>query len=45
MPLLSPGDKVGFAPVSLREYDTLLARAADGQRIVTPSDDIRDVAA
>ena len=25
-PLLQPGDKVGFAPVSLREYEDLLAR-------------------
>jgi KipI family sensor histidine kinase inhibitor len=27
--LLSPGDKVTFAPVSLREYEDMLARAAD----------------
>lgn len=27
--LLSPGDKVTFAPVSLREYEWLVARAAD----------------
>ena len=45
MPLLQPGDKVGFAPVSLREYEDLLARAAEGQLVVTPSDDIRDAAA
>jgi KipI family sensor histidine kinase inhibitor len=45
MPLLQPGDKVGFAPVSLREYEDLRARAAEGRLIVTPSDDIRDVAA
>jgi inhibitor of KinA len=44
-PLLQPGDKVGFAPVSLREYEDLLARAVDGQRVVTPSDHIRDAAA
>ena len=31
MPLLQPGDKVGFAPVSLREYEDLLAKAADGR--------------
>ena len=45
MPLLQPGDKVGFAPVSLREYEDLLARAAAGQPIVTPSEDIKDAAA
>ena len=45
MPLLRPGDKVSFAPVSLREYDDLLARAANGQLSVTPSDDIKDAAA
>jgi KipI family sensor histidine kinase inhibitor len=44
-PLLAPGDKVGFAPVSLREYEDLLARAADGRLVVTPVDDIRDAAA
>ncbi len=45
MPLLQPGDKVGFAPVSLREYEDLLARAAEGQSVVTPAGDIRDAAA
>ena len=44
-PLLQPGDKVGLAPVSLREYEDLLAKAADGQLIMTPSDGIRDAAA
>jgi inhibitor of KinA len=28
--LLAPGDKVTFAPVSLREYEDLLAKAAEG---------------
>jgi KipI family sensor histidine kinase inhibitor len=45
MPLLQPGDKVGFAPVSLREYEELVARAADGQLNLKPCDDIRDAAA
>lgn len=45
MPLLQPGDKVEFAPVSLREYEDLLARAAEGQSVVTPAGDIRDAAA
>jgi KipI family sensor histidine kinase inhibitor len=44
-PLLRPGDTVGFAPVSLREYDDLRARAAAGSLVVTPSDAIRDAAA
>ena len=44
-PLLAPGDKVGFAPVSLREYENLLAKAADGRLTVAPCDDVRDAAA
>jgi inhibitor of KinA len=44
-PLLAPGDTVGFTPVSLREYEDLLARAAAGSLAVTPSNDIRDAAA
>lgn len=45
MPLLAPGDKVGILPVSLREYEGLLAKAADGQLTVAPCGDIRDAAA
>ena len=45
MPLLQPGDKVGFAPVSLREYEGLLASAAGGKLVVTPCDGTRDAAA
>ena len=45
MPLLQPGDKVGFAPVSLREYEDLRARAANGRLVVTPCDDSRGAAA
>jgi allophanate hydrolase subunit 1 len=44
-PLLAPGDKVGFSPVSLREYEHLLAEAANGESIVTPGDDVREAAA
>lgn len=45
MPLLQPGDKVGFAPVSLREYEDLLAKAADDQLLLTPSGETREAAA
>jgi KipI family sensor histidine kinase inhibitor len=44
-PMLQPGDKVSFAPVSLREYEDLLARAADGKPVVTPTENVRDAAA
>lgn len=43
--MLQPGDKVGFAPVSLREYEALLAKAAEGRLAMTPADDTRDAAA
>ena len=36
--LLAPGDKVTFAPVSLREYESLLAKAAEGALKIMPSD-------
>jgi inhibitor of KinA len=36
--LLAPGDKVTFAPVSLREYESLSAKAAEGALRITPSD-------
>ena len=36
--LLAPGDKVTFAPVSLREYERLLAKAADGALEIMPND-------
>jgi inhibitor of KinA len=44
-PLLAPGDTVGFTPVSLREYEGLLARAAGGELVMTPSGNIKDAAA
>jgi allophanate hydrolase subunit 1 len=34
--LLAPGDKVIFAPVSLREYERLAALAASGDLEVAP---------
>ncbi len=36
--LLAPGDKVTFAPVSLREYERLAAQVAEGRLRVVPSD-------
>jgi inhibitor of KinA len=36
--LLAPGDKVTFAPVSLREYEELSAKAAAGTLKITPVD-------
>jgi inhibitor of KinA len=35
--LLAPGDKVAFAPVSLREYERLSAQAAAGELRIAPS--------
>jgi len=35
--LLAPGDQVAFAPVSVREYEDLLAKAADGTLRIRPS--------
>ena len=34
--LVDPGDKVSFVPVSLREYESLSARAAAGALTITP---------
>jgi len=34
--LLAPGDKVSFTPVSVREYEALLAKAADGALQIKP---------
>ena len=45
VPLLQPGDAVAFAPVSLREYDELMAQAADGRLTVMPIGNARDAAA
>jgi KipI family sensor histidine kinase inhibitor len=44
-PLLAPGDKVTFAPVSLREYEHLAARAAEGVLKIVPADEMVGAAA
>jgi KipI family sensor histidine kinase inhibitor len=43
--LLAPGDRVIFAPISLREYEDLHAKAAAGKLVITPVDETRDAAA
>lgn len=43
--LLAPGDRVTFSPVSLREYEELVAKAAAGLLRVEPVEDIVGVAA
>jgi KipI family sensor histidine kinase inhibitor len=43
--LLAPGDKVSFAPVSLREYERLLSKAADGTLKMFPLDETVEAAA
>jgi inhibitor of KinA len=43
--LLAAGDKVIFTPVSLREYERLAAKAAEGALTIVPSDGIVGVAA
>ena len=45
MALLRPGDKVLFEPVSLREYESLRAQAAEGRLSIVPTDSVEDVAA
>lgn len=42
--LLSPGDQVNFTPVSLREYEDLLAKAVDGTLKVVPHADVKQPA-
>jgi KipI family sensor histidine kinase inhibitor len=43
--LLTPGDKVTFDPVSLREYEELVAKAANGALHIEPVDETVGVAA
>jgi inhibitor of KinA len=44
-PLLAPGDKVMFSPISLREYERLTAQAADGELSIVPADEVAGEAA
>jgi inhibitor of KinA len=43
--LLAPGDQVTFTPVSLREYESLLAKAAEGALEIMPNDEPMGAAA
>jgi allophanate hydrolase subunit 1 len=43
--LLRPGDKVTFAPVSLREYERLVAQVAAGEFTLVPGDETVEAAA
>jgi inhibitor of KinA len=43
--LLAPGDKVTFMPVSMREYEELIARAAAGALSIKPVEEVIGVAA
>jgi inhibitor of KinA len=43
--LLAPGDQVSFAPVSLREYEELLAKAAEGTLKIVPVGEAAEAAA
>jgi inhibitor of KinA len=44
-PLLAPGDKVAFTPVSVREYEACLVKIANGEFSITPNDDVLETAA
>lgn len=44
-PLLQAGDKVEFTPVSVSEFDDLLAKAEAGQLVVTPDHALQDAVA
>jgi KipI family sensor histidine kinase inhibitor len=43
--LLAPGDQVTFTPISLREYEDLRAKAANGALTMVPSTEMLGVAA
>lgn len=43
--LLEPGDRVIFTPISLREYEDLAAKAAEGVFTLAPDDEAVDMAA
>ena len=44
-PLLAPGDKVEFVPISAREYEDILVDVADGRLTITPIEHAKDIAA
>lgn len=43
--LLAPGDQVNLTPVSLREYESLLAKVADGTLEIAPHEGAKEVGA
>jgi len=43
--LLQPGDQVSFLPISLREYEELLPRVADGRLTIAPFAEVREAVA
>jgi inhibitor of KinA len=44
-PLLAPGDKVEFTPISAREYEGTLVEVAEGRLTITPIEHSKDMAA
>jgi inhibitor of KinA len=44
-PLLAPGDKVEFTPISIREYEDVLGRVAEGRLTITPIEHSKGMAA
>lgn len=42
LPLLRPGDQVSLAPVSLREFEDLLARSGEGRLTIAPVVNAKD---
>jgi inhibitor of KinA len=44
-PLLAPGDKVEFTPISAREYEDILVEAAEGRLVIAPIARSEDIAA
>jgi inhibitor of KinA len=44
-PLLAPGDKIEFTPISVREYEDILAEIAEGRFTIEPIEHAKDMAA
>jgi allophanate hydrolase subunit 1 len=44
-PLLAPGDKIEFTPISAREYEDILVKVAEGRFTITPIEHSKDIAA